>query len=192
MNQNEDDRTLAVKALRWVAFAYWPLGAKALQEAVAIEPGEQDFDLDTILDIDLVLDVCAGLLILDEENNIVRLVYYTAQGYFDKHTRSTFDKAHTCIARECMTYLRYECFQNPKKWDYYEDLLSTGSNGLIDNEDSLSTEPRSSWATKSRRYYYLFGYASVFWVYHATTSQDTALNIEIHKFLARVNRFCQP
>ncbi|KAL8963127.1 MAG: hypothetical protein Q9193_000562 [Seirophora villosa] len=181
MSQNEDDRTLAEKALRWVAFAYRPLRAEALQEAVAIELGEQDFDLDAIPWIDLVLDVCAGLLILDEENEVVRLVHYTAQDYFDSHAQSTFHEAHTHIARECMTYLSYKCFRLIDDGD----SLSTRSNGSIDDEDSLSNEFRDSWSLNRGTRYYLCDYASLSWAQHATKSQDPALSIEIREFLAQ-------
>ncbi|KAL8644193.1 MAG: hypothetical protein Q9226_007888, partial [Calogaya cf. arnoldii] len=44
--QNIDERILAEKALRWVACTYRPLHAKALQEALAIEPGDLDFGIE--------------------------------------------------------------------------------------------------------------------------------------------------
>ncbi|KAL8634792.1 MAG: hypothetical protein Q9226_009433, partial [Calogaya cf. arnoldii] len=89
-----DDRILAEKALRWVAYTYRPLNAEALQEALAIEPGDLDFDVEAMHRIGLILDVCAGLLIHDNENDTVRLVHYTAQDYFDRNAGSRFDKAH--------------------------------------------------------------------------------------------------
>ncbi|KAL8916883.1 MAG: hypothetical protein Q9208_008285 [Pyrenodesmia sp. 3 TL-2023] len=154
-SQNTDDRTLAEKALRWVAFTYRPLTAEALQEAVAIELGEQDFDAEGVPSIGSILDACAGLLIHDEENDIVRLVHYTAQDYFDGQAQSRLDEAHTCIARECITYMSYGCFQDP--------------DGSRDNS----------------RTYKLFWYACTFWAQHAMTRQDTAINEEVHQFLKR-------
>ncbi|KAL8877179.1 MAG: hypothetical protein Q9198_004759, partial [Flavoplaca austrocitrina] len=52
-SQNQDYRTLAEKALRWIAYAFRPLPVEALQEAVAIElvePGEHTFDDEGIQD----------------------------------------------------------------------------------------------------------------------------------------------
>ena len=65
-SQSQDDRELANKALRWVAYTYRPLKVKVLLEALAIEPGETDLDLEAIPHMGLILDVCAGLLIFDE------------------------------------------------------------------------------------------------------------------------------
>ena len=81
--QSQDDRQLAFKALRWVAYTYRPLSHWALKEALAIEPGEEDFDCDGLPPIGLVIDVCAGLLTADVETRKVRLVHYTTQDYLD-------------------------------------------------------------------------------------------------------------
>ncbi|KAL8888658.1 MAG: hypothetical protein Q9192_006142, partial [Flavoplaca navasiana] len=199
-SQNQDYRTLAEKALRWVAYAFRPLPVHALQEAVAIElvkPGEhksddegiedlndeaiQFIDDEAIPSIGSILDVCAGLLIHDETSGLVRLVHYTAQDYFDAHAGSRFDKSHTCIARECVTYLSYKCFQNPEESS--RDLeTSENSNATNDNTDAGS----GSVSSRSRCYY-LFDYATAFWAQHATTKE---IPIEICQFLARNPRIC--
>ncbi|KAL8746242.1 MAG: hypothetical protein Q9184_007773 [Pyrenodesmia sp. 2 TL-2023] len=180
-SQSQDDRTLAERALRWVAFTYRPLRVEALQEALAIEPGDDDFDMEAIHRIGLVLDVCAGLLIHDGENKTVRLVHYTAQDYFDAHAQSTFDKAHTCIARECITYLSYECFQNHEGPS--DDRNSDTSNAQSD--DSFDDGSIYASVADGSRYYYLLYYASAFWAQHAMRGQDTAFKKEVHHFLTR-------
>ncbi|KAL9036085.1 MAG: hypothetical protein Q9180_004501 [Flavoplaca navasiana] len=198
-SQNQDYRTLAEKALRWVAYAFRPLPVQALQEAVAIglvEPGEhksddegiQDFNDEAILYIDdeaassivSILDACSGLLIHDETSGLVRLVHYTAQDYFDAHVGSRFEKAHTCIARECVTYLSYKCFQNPDESS--SDLISKNSNASSDGAVAGSVSVSSG-----SRCYYLFDYATAFWAQHATTRE---LPVEIRQFLARNPRIC--
>ena len=70
-SQNQDDRDLAQKALRWVAYTYRPLSMEALQEAVAIGIGEQDFDGEAIRPVGPTLDVCDGLLIHDKKTRVV-------------------------------------------------------------------------------------------------------------------------
>ncbi|KAL8980010.1 MAG: hypothetical protein Q9205_004795 [Flavoplaca limonia] len=186
-SQNQDYRTVAEKALRWVAYAFRPLPVQALQEAVAIElvePGEhrsddesiQDFNEEALPSIGSILDVCVGLLIHDETSGLVRLVHYTAQDYFDAHAGSRFDKSHTYIARECVTYLSYECFQNPKE---SSSELETSENSDASNDDAVAGSVSVS--SGSRRYY-LFDYATTFWAQHATRRE---LPVEIYQFLAR-------
>ncbi|KAL8698451.1 MAG: hypothetical protein Q9201_006562 [Fulgogasparrea decipioides] len=114
-SQSLDDRELAEKALRWVAYTYRPLDVKALLEALALETGQTDFDPEAIPPMYLVLDVCAGLLVYDKQNQLLRLVHYTAQDYFDRLAESRFKAAHNSIARECITYLSYDSLQSPGK-----------------------------------------------------------------------------
>ena len=67
-SQHQDYRELAEKALCWIAYSFRPLSAGELQEALAIVPGEMDFDEEALPSINLVLDVCAGLLVHDQES----------------------------------------------------------------------------------------------------------------------------
>ncbi|KAJ6574297.1 hypothetical protein B0H19DRAFT_985951, partial [Mycena capillaripes] len=79
--QNEESRSTAYSTLTWVANAKRPLTALELQTALAIEPGTKALDKDNMLDIDIILSVCAGLIIIDEQVSVVRLVHYTTQEY---------------------------------------------------------------------------------------------------------------
>ncbi|KAJ7444029.1 ankyrin repeat-containing domain protein [Mycena latifolia] len=104
-NQNEDDTQLALQALTWVAYAKRPLSLAELQEALAIEPDATTLDVDNLLDINIVLSVCAGLIIVDEAMSVVRLIHYTTQHYFDSIQPVQFADAHTIIASQCLAYL---------------------------------------------------------------------------------------
>ncbi|KAJ7444028.1 ankyrin repeat-containing domain protein [Mycena latifolia] len=109
-NQNEDDRQLALQALTWVAYAKRPLSVAELREALAIEPDATTLDVDNLLDINIVLSVCAGLIIVDEVMSVVRLIHFTTQGYFDSIQQIQFPDAHTTIASQCLAYLSFEEF----------------------------------------------------------------------------------
>ncbi|KAL8921943.1 MAG: hypothetical protein Q9172_003757 [Xanthocarpia lactea] len=158
--QSQDDRQLARKALRWVAYTYRPLGVLALQEAVAIEPGEDNFDHEGKPPLGLILDVCTGLLTADEENEIVRLVHYTAQDYFDKLAVSSSQDAHALIAGDCITYLSYKSFQ-------------------MDDPSANEGAP-----------YLLLAYASTFWATHAMARRTPELDAQIQRYLASNPRVC--
>lgn len=130
------------------------MGFRALQEALAIEPGEDDFDSDGMHPIGLILDVCAGLLIADEENEIVRLVHYTTQDYLDKLLASEFQDAHALIAGDGLTYLSYKVFQ--------------------------TEEP----GRRSHSDFHFWRYASAFWVAHAMARRTPGLSARINEYLA--------
>ncbi|KAJ7444049.1 ankyrin repeat-containing domain protein [Mycena latifolia] len=109
-SQNEDDRQLALQALTWVAYAKRPLSVAELREALAIEPDVTTLDVDNLMDINTVLSVCAGLIIVDETMSVVRLIHYTTQGYFDSIQPDQFPDAHTMIASQCLAYLSFDEF----------------------------------------------------------------------------------
>lgn len=168
-SQSQDDRELAEKALRWVAYTYRPLDVEALREALAIEPGETDLDHEAMHSMGLVLDVCAGLLIFDEQSEAIRLVHYTAQDYFNTLAESRFQEAHASIARDCITYLSYACFQSP----------------ILKAEDEASVGAELVGETFSIEKAYCFlKYASTFWGLHAVAGPETGLINEIEIFLA--------
>lgn len=72
--QTREDRKLAERVLSWITYAKGPLTAVELQHALAIEPempalGDEDLD-----DIEILVSVCAGLVVIDDESGIIRLV----------------------------------------------------------------------------------------------------------------------
>ena len=72
--QNPEDSELAKKVLSWISYAFRPLSITELQHALAVETGHAEIDLDALPDEEILISVCAGLVILDKESNTVRLV----------------------------------------------------------------------------------------------------------------------
>ena len=72
--QNADDRGLAEKVLSWIVYARRPLSLLELQHAIAITPDMLDMDPEALVDELILIDVCAGLVIIDEKSSIIRLV----------------------------------------------------------------------------------------------------------------------
>ena len=75
---------LAKNAIAWVSYALQPLRTAEPCTAIAIEIGEDDFDEDNVADIEDVVTHCAGLLVVDEQLDIVRLVHFTAHEYLQE------------------------------------------------------------------------------------------------------------
>ena len=173
--QNEDDREMAYKALRWVAYAYQPLTIQILEEILAVDSESQDFDCEAMPLLSLVLDVCAGLLIIDEQTQHVRLVHYTTQDYFDALVASRFKDAHESIARDCITFLGYDTFQRPPA------IWENRTIAFLVDENAVSDGQLQSW----KRKYHLLPYASCFWARHAVAGRQTNLSAQINTYLAR-------
>ncbi|KAJ7688186.1 ankyrin repeat-containing domain protein [Mycena rosella] len=123
--QNEEDKQLGLLALTWVANVKRPLSVSELREALAIEPEDTYLDVDNLLDMDIVLSVCAGLIIVDETVSIIRLIHYTTQDYLDSIQSHTFPTAHTTIVSTCLTYMSFEEFKDlPRSREEGEVLVS--------------------------------------------------------------------
>ncbi|KAJ7135735.1 ankyrin repeat-containing domain protein [Mycena epipterygia] len=108
--QSVDDRRIARLVLVWVSNAKRPLSVTELQEALAVEPGDTAFDSDNILDIEILLSVCAGLVVVDSTTHIARLVHYTTQQYLDHIQTSHFPQAQENITTTCLTCLSFDVF----------------------------------------------------------------------------------
>ncbi|KAN0068953.1 hypothetical protein V8E54_013122 [Elaphomyces granulatus] len=100
---------LAKKVLFWVVYAKRPLTAEELRHALAVEPGTCRLDKTNLYPIKDMVSSCAGLIIVD--SNIVRLVHYTTQEYFQRRGAKSFeDVQRDIIATSCLTYLSYDVF----------------------------------------------------------------------------------
>lgn len=73
-SQKAADVILAEKIISWVAFSFELLSIEQLQHATATELGNSKFYDAAIVDRNILLSVCGGLVILDEQSNLVRLV----------------------------------------------------------------------------------------------------------------------
>jgi hypothetical protein len=82
--QLEGDRELARRVLSWITFAKRPLTTTEICCALAVEPEEAEIDPDSVPDSEDIVSVCAGLVVVDQESAIIRLVHYTTQEYFER------------------------------------------------------------------------------------------------------------
>ena len=78
-----------------------------------------------------MISVCAGLVTIDEESSIIRLVHYTTQEYFERTQSNWFPNAQTDITTICVTYLSFDEFGTVCQDDEeFEERLQ--SNQLYD------------------------------------------------------------
>ncbi|KFY05234.1 hypothetical protein O988_00146, partial [Pseudogymnoascus sp. VKM F-3808] len=111
-NQLPEESARAKRVLSWITYAKRQLTTKEISHALAVEPGETELDEDNIPDIEEVISVCAGLVAVDEESDVIRLVHYTTQEYFERVRDSWNPKAREEIASTCLTYLSFQTFNN--------------------------------------------------------------------------------
>jgi ankyrin repeat protein len=110
--QLAEDRLLAKRAISWVSYAQRPLTTQELCQALAVEPGDRVLNLDSLYDVKDIISVCAGLVTLDKESNVVRLIHYTTQKYFELIRVDWNPGACQEIATTCLTYLTFDIFRS--------------------------------------------------------------------------------
>lgn len=88
--QKQGFQRLAQEALLWITCAKRPLSTSELQHALAVEVGDSELGEDNIVSIKRIVSACAGLVTVDKESSIIRLVHYTTQEYFEKTQKSGF------------------------------------------------------------------------------------------------------
>lgn len=150
-------RILADSVLLWISCSKRPLTISELRHALAVEAGDNQLDPENLPQTEDMVTVCAGLVTVDEESSIIRLVHYTTQEYFEKMHETWFPGAEDNITVTCITYLSFHVFD------------SGSCESVVALRDRLQSNP-------------LYGYAARHWGHHAQKASSQAHNM-ITRFL---------
>jgi len=146
--QKEKQRHIAMTALKWITYARRPLKAEELQHALAVTPDSTDINEKDFVDVDSLVSFCVGIVTVDPESGIIRLVHYTVQKYLEKQFPQV--QANTEIARTCFGYLAFDVF-------------------------SMSCE--DAWSFEERVKKYKFSsYAGIYWADHVREGAEDHLH----------------
>ena len=108
--QDSEDVHLAKRILSWITCARRPLTVQELQCALAIQPGTTALDEEALPDEDLFILVSGGLVTIDQESNIIRLVHPTAEEYLSDIRTKQCPSAELDIVIHCLTWLTFDVF----------------------------------------------------------------------------------
>ncbi|KAJ7652403.1 hypothetical protein DFH06DRAFT_1331042 [Mycena polygramma] len=164
--RSDDDRDLAYRVLSWVSNAKRLLRPSKLREALAVEPGTAELDPENLLDLDTIVSVCEGLIMVNAEDDRVCLIHYTTQSYLDSIQATYFTQAHSQIATTCITYLLFDSF-------------APNLHSALDNIIFSPTPPT----------HHLLTYALNYGITHARGGPESHIVDVIAAFLARRSRW---
>jgi hypothetical protein len=71
--QSAADKKLAERILSWITHSRRPLSYQELQHALAVTPEMTDMIAEALVDKCFLIDICAGLVIIDDQSQIIRL-----------------------------------------------------------------------------------------------------------------------
>ncbi|KAK1690156.1 hypothetical protein BDP55DRAFT_544336 [Colletotrichum godetiae] len=106
-NQKKLHKDLAKKVISWITHTNRPLEAVELQQALAVDLEDSKLDLKSIPDVNMMLSVCAGLVITEKNGRIITLVHYTAYEYFQRRKVQYFRGGHGYMTSTCIKYLTF-------------------------------------------------------------------------------------
>jgi ankyrin repeat protein len=155
-SQLSDEEELAKQVLSWITCAKRPLTTSELEHALAVEIGQSQLDEQNLCQVEDMVSVCAGLVTIDDESGIIRLVHYTTQEYFERTQKNWFPDAESDITAICITYLSFSVFEE----------------GFCQTDKKFEERLRSN---------HLYDYAAHNWGYHARNA--STLGHEVIHFL---------
>ena len=110
--QIKDQEELSRQVLSWITCAKRQLATIELQHALRVEVSESELGEENFSQIEDIVSVYAGLVIINEESGIIRLVHYTTQEYVERMQRQSFSDTQTNITTICVTYLSFNEFES--------------------------------------------------------------------------------
>ena len=108
--QSKGKSALGMAALMWISLSERPMHIGELCDALAVEIGSRDMECDNIPSEKTLLASCLGLVTVDESST-VRLVHFTLQEYFNRHSEH-FENPQSTMAEVCLTYLNFDSVNN--------------------------------------------------------------------------------
>jgi hypothetical protein len=72
--QEDGRKQLARRVLSWISYACPPLSVHEPQHALAVVPNTTNLDPEAIIGDEILTLVCDGLVVIDEERNVIGLV----------------------------------------------------------------------------------------------------------------------
>ena len=205
-SQDQDARQLAYRILYWVSYTFRPLTVDELRHALAVEPEESEFDPENLAEEGDLIAVCAGLVTMEPESRIVRIVHYTAQDYFEKIKDSRWPEARRTIAATCLAYISYKNIEiQSDGYRYYineskvlRENQRTG--GLETVADVREDPPDNSWdyarSALSSHYDFkgtrleFYDYAAHYWPKHLRGKLEEELETVALRFLRNNEARC--
>lgn len=160
--QHPEDAWLANCVLIWTAFAIRPLSVSELRQAISVRWEQKDLDILECPDEELLTSVCAGLVIIDQQTKLVRLVHKTTQEFFVENSATYFTDLQKTMASICISYLKFGPGRGPcETQEDYEKFLQQykfftyaarhwGDHARGDPEDSLQDELKSFLGDKEK------------------------------------------
>ena len=117
--KDPESRATGLKTLSCIICAHRNLSLTELQHALALEPGDTEFDPRKDYDKEEILSSTCGLITITSDLSTVRPVHLTLQQYLNEPDarEKWFPEAEIDMATSCLTYLSFDALAKPSRSD---------------------------------------------------------------------------
>ncbi|TFK27259.1 ankyrin [Coprinopsis marcescibilis] len=141
--EQQADPLLATRALMWLVHALESMTIDDLRYALATDSVTFQHDSDLLVDAESLVSLCCGLITLEPQSKLVRLVHYTAKDFLEPYLRKDYPEPHALIASGCVARMTYCGLQD------MQDKPWNGYNNSIFKENPFLAYSHRQWAPHS-------------------------------------------
>ena len=113
---DQGQRDFAFQIMSWIFHTPRPLVMKELQVALVIEDEKEESDEVATSSPDYIVETCAGLVVYDEDTEIVRFNHQTVPEFLRDYC-ATYLLPPDVLANTCLTYLLLDVFDEFRQQD---------------------------------------------------------------------------
>ncbi|AEO57476.1 hypothetical protein MYCTH_94266 [Thermothelomyces thermophilus ATCC 42464] len=157
MERRIEDEQFARRVLSWIVCAKRPLTTIELKHALAVRSSDTSLDGENVPDTDDIVSCCAGLVTVDKDSDVIRLVHRSAYEYFRRQDSRArwFADAEARIAEICVTYLSFDAFKE----------------GFCPSDQEFEARVRS---------HPFYSYTARYWGYHVRECQQLGEKVDVN------------
>lgn len=101
-SQDAEDALLAKQVLAWVLYSRTAMSPRVLQQAIACQRQEDSLDEEALISSAFLMSICAGLVEIYSDSQLVRLVHYTTEEFLQQHLEGFYPGAAIRIHYICL------------------------------------------------------------------------------------------
>lgn len=181
-SQDEYDKNLAKQALALVVCSKRALTPEELRYALAIHEGDTNLNERGLCDIDDIISLCEGLIVISQETDTVRLVHgATAAEFFNAHLSDYFPEAELYVASTCMTILNFTSYTEVA--DFWRICATPDERPTLEENAAIEEEFHQQFEKLP-----FLRYAAFYWPQHLRTCGQKLLDPAV-SFIESGSRF---
>jgi ankyrin repeat protein len=123
---------LAKRILSWLTLAFRSLTLRELIDALAVEPSRSVVDPLNKRSASMLAKVCRGLVLVDQDHNIIQLAHKTVQDYLMASDMLDLSSMQREIFISCLTYLSLDTFRESPCATAQDLALRRGAYPFVD------------------------------------------------------------